>query len=136
LRDLEKMADRRAALEMFNHGVAARDDKELPQHLEQAYSLFSSACIVDPSFSTAWYNVGVANGDMGLVAAAVANYRRQLELPIGPEAGDLDLEYKAKGPATWGASCTVWVISTRPGPRLRKPYLSIRYRRNRSARYP
>jgi tetratricopeptide (TPR) repeat protein len=96
------MPDRRAALEMFNHGVSARDDKELPQHLEQAYSLFSSACIVDPTFAIAHYNTGVANGDMGLVAAAVANYRRMLELPIGPEQGDLDLEYKAKGLCNMG----------------------------------
>ncbi len=96
------MTDRISALQLFNAGVAARDDKSLPQHLEQAYSLFSSAVIVDPTFSTGWYNCGVANGDMGLVAASVATYRRQLELPIGPAQGDLDLEYKAKGLCNMG----------------------------------
>lgn len=87
---------------MFNSGCAARDDASTTDHRERAYSLFSSATIIDPTFAIGHYNVSVANGDMGLVAASVAGYRRMLELPIGTEQGDLTLEYKAKGLCNMG----------------------------------
>ena len=96
------MGDRAAAINLFNEGTLARDDGKSPDHLERAYSLLSSATIVDPTMAQAFYSLGVANGDMGLVAASVANYRRQLELPIGPAPGDLTLEYKAKGLCNMG----------------------------------
>lgn len=96
------MSDRRAAVELFNAGTLARDGDTAPNHLERAYSLLSSACIVDPTMAAAWYSTACANGDMGLVAASVANYRRQLENPIGTGPGDLTLEYKAKGLCNMG----------------------------------
>lgn len=96
------MGDRLAALHLYNAGTLARDDDKSPEHLERAYSLLLSAMIVDPTLARAFYSLGVANGDMGLVAASVANYRRQLELPIGPAPGDLTLEYKAKGLCNMG----------------------------------
>jgi tetratricopeptide (TPR) repeat protein len=96
------MSDRRAAISLYNEGTIARDGDTAPGHLERAYSLLSSATIVDPTMAAAWYSVSVANGDMGLVAAAVAGYRRQLENPIGTGPGDLTLEYRAKGLCNMG----------------------------------
>jgi tetratricopeptide (TPR) repeat protein len=91
------MGDRLAAINLFNSGTRARDEDKSDGHLERAYSMLGSAVIVDPTLAQGWYNVAIANGDMNLVAASVAAYRRQLELPIGPGPGDLTLEYKSKG---------------------------------------
>ena len=78
--------ERQQAAEYHNQGVqGAGGDHQL------AYKLLLSACEIDPSFAGAWYAHGNSNSDLDLRPAAVACFRRVLEMPTGPgESGDRD----------------------------------------------
>lgn len=73
------MGDRRSAIELYNKAVANVNDKENPAHLQQAFSLFASACMVDPTWDEALYQSANNVGDLELIHAATACYRRALE---------------------------------------------------------
>lgn len=73
------MGDRRAAIDMFNKAVVNINDKNNPTHKQQAYSLFASACMVDPTWPLAFYTSGNNNGDLNHIHSAIACYRRALE---------------------------------------------------------
>jgi len=72
------MGDRNAAQAMFNAAVTAANDRSKPQHLERAYQLFGSACLTDPTFGLAHFQMGNNNADLKRTEAAIACYRRAL----------------------------------------------------------
>lgn len=76
------MGDRKTATEFYNAAVTAANDKSQPSYLAHAYSMFSSACMVDPTFGSAFYQAGNNNSDLELLPAAVACWRRALQCDI------------------------------------------------------
>lgn len=82
---------RNSAISMHNHGTAL-----VGQDRQLAYRLLCSATTVDPSMAQAWYALGNATADMKMMDAAVACFRRVLELPVGVLAGDCDTDLRAK----------------------------------------
>lgn len=79
------MGDRKAATEMFNAAVTAANDRSQSQHLERAYQLFGSACLTDPTFGLAHFQMGNNNADLKRTEAAIACYRRALHCTITDE---------------------------------------------------
>lgn len=79
------MGNRVAANEMFNAAVTAANDRSQPSHLERSYQLFGSACIADPTFGMAWYQMGNNNADLKRIHAAIASWRVALVCNITPE---------------------------------------------------
>lgn len=80
------MGNRAAAVALHNEAVKAVLDKEHPEYQAQAFSLFSSACMVDPTWSTAWYQAGCNGSDLvnvqkndQLLYSAIACWRRSIE---------------------------------------------------------
>jgi hypothetical protein len=73
------MGDRKAAIEFYNEAVKTVQDRSQPSFLSHAYGLFSSACMVDPTFGTGWYQAGNNNSDLDRLYAAVACWRRGLQ---------------------------------------------------------
>ena len=83
---------RNKAIEYHNASMqAVGHDKML------AYRLLCSAVTVDPSFAQGFYALGNACADLRMIPASIAAFRRQLELPLGPLAGDLNVEFQIKG---------------------------------------
>lgn len=64
--------------------------------MDHAYRLIASSVMADPSMGLGWYEYGNANSDNVWRHAAVAAYRRALELPNGPDGGDLTIEFRQK----------------------------------------
>lgn len=79
------MADRKSAVDFYNSAVNACNDKSNPNHLQHAYSLFSSAAIADPTFGQAWYQAGNNNSDLNCLPAAIANWRNALNCENTPQ---------------------------------------------------
>lgn len=90
------MGDRRKAIQFHNQALAAAADKSQPTNIGMSYQLFQSAVIADPLFADGWMAIGNAVTDLKLAPAAVAAFRRMLELPMGHVIGDLNTESKAK----------------------------------------
>jgi tetratricopeptide (TPR) repeat protein len=59
---------------MLNSGI----EQAKAKNFVLAYQLIASAVVADPSYDRAWFQLGQANFDMGLRAAALACYRRAL----------------------------------------------------------
>lgn len=90
------MGDRRTALS-FHQQATATAGTRLPADINLAYQLLGSAVVVDPTFAHGLFDLGNANGDMNLLPAAVACFRRSLQEPVRNESlGDLTPELKAK----------------------------------------
>jgi hypothetical protein len=83
------MGDRATALKFFNRAVDALNDKSNPNHASHSYQLFTSACLVDPSFGKGWFQNGNNTGDMNWLHSAIGYYRRAL-------CGDVDKEERVK----------------------------------------
>lgn len=79
------MGNRAAAQDMFNAAVTAANDRSQPQHLERAYQLFGSACLTDPTFGLAHFQMGNNNADLKRTEAAIACYRRALHCVVTDE---------------------------------------------------
>lgn len=79
------MGDRKIATQFFNSAVTSCNDKSNPNHLQHAYSLFSSAVIADPTFGQAHYQLGNNNSDLDCLPAAIANWRNALVCENTPE---------------------------------------------------
>lgn len=80
------MGDRKHAMDLYNAGVMAANDKSKSINATTAYQLFVSACQADPLFGQAWYHTGNANSDLNMLPASVACYRRALECENEPKA--------------------------------------------------
>ena len=72
------MGDRNTAIQFFNQGVAAINDKSNATNSTTAFQLFASACLADPTFATAHYQYGNNNFDLEKHYTAIAAYRRAL----------------------------------------------------------
>ncbi len=72
------MGDRHAAVNFYNAAIQVIQGKEHAQSPTHAYQLFSSACLVDPTFWEAHYQAGNNASDLENKEAAVALYRRAL----------------------------------------------------------
>lgn len=69
---------RRHAIDLHNQGIlTAQTDKAL------AFKMLASSVDVDPSFFQGWFQVGCALADGGFLDAAVAAFRRCLEISPG-----------------------------------------------------
>lgn len=76
------MGDRATAIQFFNQAVAAINDKSNVTNATTAYQLFVSACLVDPTYWNALYQLGNNNFDLKGVFSAVACWRRALECEL------------------------------------------------------
>ena len=72
------MGDRQHAIALYNEGVTATNDKNNHDRLVRAYQLFASACVADPTYALAWYQLGNNNYDLKQVPAAIAAWRNAL----------------------------------------------------------
>lgn len=79
------MGDRKHATQLLNAGISSISDKTNPQHLQHAYQCISSACLVDPTYADAFYQVGNVTSDLNLFHAAVAYWRRGLQCELTPD---------------------------------------------------
>jgi tetratricopeptide (TPR) repeat protein len=87
---------RKQAIEFVNQGVIDTNGANgLPKNPQLGYQKICSAVEIDPTFAHGWFNVGNANGDLKLGRAAVAAYRRALQMKKGTEIGDLTANYRA-----------------------------------------
>lgn len=84
-RNKNPVGDRSSAVQFYNSAVSAVNDKSNPNHLQHAYSLFSSACVADPTFGQAWYQAGNNNSDLNCLPAAIANWRCALDCENTPQ---------------------------------------------------
>ena len=73
------MGDRKTAVEFFNAGTGAANDKSNPVNINTAYNLFCAAAYADPTLWQSFYQLGGATHDMERLPAAIACYRRALE---------------------------------------------------------
>jgi hypothetical protein len=88
---------RAQAIELMNRGVEATCGANgVPPNPTLGYQLIASSVDIDPTFAHGWFALGNAHSDLKLKAAAVAAYRRALQLPEGTEIGDLTADFKAK----------------------------------------
>lgn len=83
------MGDRATALQFYNTGVTSANDRSRPEFLQHAFQQFGSACYADPTFATAFYQMGNNCHDLKLNDAAIACWRRALECDM-PDAGDMN----------------------------------------------
>ncbi len=79
------MGDRKTAVDFYNSGASAANDKANPQNLTTAYNLFVSSVYADPTWWQSSYQCGNNVADLGHHAAAVASYRRSLACDLGDE---------------------------------------------------
>ena len=73
------MGNRDFSIKLINQAVDAATRKLNPTDLSQAYQLFASACIADPTYGEAHYRYANNNFDLKQYPAAVAGYRRALQ---------------------------------------------------------
>lgn len=73
------MGNRKQAVDLYNAGVTAANDRSHPDMLERAYRLFCSAVVADPTYGQGWYQLGNNTADMKKNHAAIAMWRRALE---------------------------------------------------------
>ena len=81
---------RQQAAEFHDRAVSGQDTDD------QRYRLFISAVGVDPDFARGWFTLGHKLGEMGLLAASLAAYRRALECPVDGEPGSRDATMTAQ----------------------------------------
>ena len=79
------MGNRNFAITLINQAVDAATKKTNPTDLSQAYQLFASACVVDPTYGEAHYRYANNNFDLKRYPAAVAGYRRALQCELEPK---------------------------------------------------
>src|SRR5262249_48613200 len=77
--DRKPMGDRNSAIQFHNQAAIALRDLNNPDRQKNAYQMFASACMADPTWSEGLYQSGNNNSDMGYVEAAIAACRRSLE---------------------------------------------------------
>jgi tetratricopeptide (TPR) repeat protein len=91
------MGNRPHAISLYLQAQRIKDgDNPLNLPGDHAYRLMASAVMQDPTMGLGWYEYGNANSDNMWRHAAVASYRRALELPDGGDSGDLTSEWRAK----------------------------------------
>ncbi len=73
------MGDRQHAIDLYNVGVTAANDKSHPGNLQHAYASHVSSVYADPTFGLGWYALGNDNSDLNHLHASVACWRRALE---------------------------------------------------------
>ena len=74
------MGDRTAAIDFYNAAVKAASDNSNPEHLKLSYQLHASAAMADPTWADAIYQCGNINSDLGKLPAAIACWRRGIEI--------------------------------------------------------
>jgi tetratricopeptide (TPR) repeat protein len=81
------MGDRVAALKFFAEAMTTGRDPN-PDVQQMAYAKLLSSVEVDPTFAEGWFQIAVSATAANKTHAAVAAYRRYLELPDGEANGD------------------------------------------------
>lgn len=89
------MGDRRAAITQFNQAAPAADLAKAGGDWQLPYQLYSSA-VMNDDFGMGWFQLGDTLADMSHSAAALAAFRRAIELPDGTTPGDISPAYRAK----------------------------------------
>lgn len=100
LPDLRRRQARFAAVEMHNRAVEVINAKRDQNYQQQAFQLFVSACMADPTFAQGFFQAGNNDGDINLYLASIACYRRALECDPDP-----DLKVKILTNLGWRLHC-------------------------------
>lgn len=79
------MGNREFAEKLTKQAIEAATRQKNPSDLSQAYQLFASACIADPTWGEAWYQASNNNFDLKKLESAIAGYRRALVCDLPPE---------------------------------------------------
>lgn len=88
---------RKEAIDMMNAGTrAVAGEPGKPPNQAMGYQLMNAAVDLDPTMAYGWFQLGNANSDLKLFPAALAAYKRALQLPESTEVGCLDPVTKAK----------------------------------------
>jgi tetratricopeptide (TPR) repeat protein len=90
------MGDRKAAIDLLKAAQDSVNDLNNPQRLTHALHLLSSACMVDPTFDQAFYNIGNVHSELNQLPASIACYRRALQCSPNQE-----LEAKIANNISW-----------------------------------
>ena len=89
--DLERKRRRNAAIEFHNRAMQL-----VPSDKHTAYRLICSSVTVDPTFGAGLYMMGNVAADLEKMTAAVASYRRALQLPDDDLPGGMNPDLRAK----------------------------------------
>jgi tetratricopeptide (TPR) repeat protein len=91
------MGERVHAISLYTQAQQIKDGNN-PHNMpmDHAYRLIASSVMADPTIGLGWYEYGNANSDNMWRHAAVAAYRRALELPDGSVTGDMNTEFREK----------------------------------------
>lgn len=89
------MGDRKAAILQFNQAAAPADAAKAGGDWQLPYQLYSSA-VMNDDFGMGWFQLGDTLSDMQHSAAALAAFRRAIDLPDGTTPGDISPAYRAK----------------------------------------
>jgi tetratricopeptide (TPR) repeat protein len=91
------VGDRVAAIQQFNAGSEAANKARIEGgDWQLAYQLHSSSVMNDDTFGVGWHELGNDLADMQHSAAALAAFRRSIELPDGNIPGDMTPALRAK----------------------------------------
>jgi len=66
---------RNIAISFYNHSIEIK-----PRDAQLSFKCLVSACDADPTFDQGWFSFGNACGDMAMIAASAAAYRRAAEV--------------------------------------------------------
>lgn len=102
------MGDRSAALQCFRRAAECAKDAANPQAPQLSYQLAQSSVIADPTFAQGFFDIGNANFNYQRVAGAIGAWRRALELPDGPNEGDMNPERRAHAMVNLGHALQVF----------------------------
>jgi len=72
------MGNRQRAVELYNQGVSAINDLNNPDRFNHGYRLFANACLADPTWGEAHYQLGNNNHDLNWPLASIAHWRQAL----------------------------------------------------------
>lgn len=100
LPDLRRKQARHSAIEMHNRAIEVLNAKKDQNYQQQAFQLFVSACMADPTFGQGFFQAGNNDGDLNLYLASIACYRRALECSPDP-----DLRVKILTNLGWRLHC-------------------------------
>lgn len=88
------MADRAKAISLFQSAMKLATDKSAPEHKDMAWQRLCSAVVIDPTLGEAMFHVGTGCVESGVRPAAIAAWKRVLELPTGDQPGDATAQMK------------------------------------------
>lgn len=90
------MGDMVTAINFLNQALSIPRPEPTAANPQLQYQLLSSSVVADATLAPALYELANANRDMGLHHAAIACYRRLLQMPVGDQPTMLNAETHAR----------------------------------------